>query len=115
MNNFVHTWSYPAQGFERAVAMITRPLYGRGTSSKPSHTLPDIMRCWDSRPIDEPTTSADVVTVTVLPRALSAAASSVQLDFASETSHAYVRAAGGTLSIPKLTRYDVVVGQSPDP
>ena len=95
--------------------MITRPFYSRGTSSKPSHTLPDIMRCWDSRPMNEPTTSADVVTVTVLPRALSAAASSVQLDFASETSHASVRAAGGTLSIPKLTRYHVVVGQSPDP
>ena len=73
------------------------------------------MLCWDSRPIDEPTTSADVVTVTVLPRALSAAASSVQLDFASETSHASVRAAGGSLGTPELTWYHVVVGQSPDP
>ena len=40
---------------------------------------------------------------------------SEQLEFASETSHASVRAAGGCLRIPKLTRYHVVVGQSPDP
>ena len=39
---------------------------------------------WYSRPIDEPTTSADVVTVTAPPGVLSAAAASVQLDFASE-------------------------------
>jgi hypothetical protein len=75
--------------------VMPRPFYGRRTSSKPSHTLPDITRWWYSRPIDEPTTSADVVTVTALPRALSAAAASVQLDFASETLHASVRAAGG--------------------
>ena len=73
------------------------------------------MRWWDSRSIDEPTTSADVVTVTALPRALPAAAASVQLDFASETLHASVRATGGSLSIPELTRYHAVVGQSPDP
>ena len=115
MNNCIHTYSYPAEGIERAYSMTTRPLYDRRTSSKPSHTLPDIMRCWDSRPIDEPTTSADVVTVTVLPRARPAAAASEQLEFASETSHASVRAAGGCLRIPKLTRYHVVEGQSPDP
>ena len=65
--------------------------------------------------IDEATASADVVAVTVLPQVLPAAAASDQLDFASETSHASVRAAGVCLSIPKLTRYHAVVGQSPDP
>ena len=65
--------------------------------------------------IDEPTTSADVVTVTALPRALSAAAACVQLEFASETLHASVRAAGGTLSISELIRHHTMVGQSPDP
>ena len=40
---------------------------------------------------------------------------SVQLDFASETLHASVRAAGGSLSIPELTRCHAVVGQLPDP
>ena len=95
--------------------MILRLLYGRQTSSKPAHTLPDIMCRCDSRLIAEETASADVVTVTVLPRALLAAAASEQLEFASETSHASVRAAGGCLRIPKLTRYHVMVGQSPDP
>ena len=65
--------------------------------------------------MDEATASADVVAVTVLPRALLAAAASDQLDFTSETSHASVQAAGGCLSIPKLTRYHAVVGQSPGP
>ena len=46
---------------------------------------------------------------------ISAAAANVQLEFASETPHASVRAAGGTLGIPEPTRYHVVVGQSPDP
>ena len=73
------------------------------------------MRWWYSRPIDEQTTSADVVTATALPRALSTAAASVQLDFASEPQDESVRAAGGSLGIPGLTRYHVVVGQSPDP
>ena len=73
------------------------------------------MRWWDSRPIDEPTTSSDVVTVTALPRALSTAAASVQLDFASEPQDESVRAAGGSLGIPELTRCHAVVGQSPDP
>ena len=35
--------------------------------------------------------------------------------FASETPHTSVRSAGGTLSIPHLTRCHAVVGQSPDP
>ena len=75
------------------------------------------MWCWDSRPVDESTASADVVTVTALPRASigARAAANVQLEFASETPHASVRAAGGSLGIPELTRYHVVVGQSPDP
>ena len=37
------------------------------------------------------------------------------VDFASETPHASVRSAGGTLSIAELTRCHVVVGQSSDP
>ena len=49
-------------------------MYGRWVDSQPSQTLPDIIWYSDSRLIYEPTASADVVTVTSLPRALSAAA-----------------------------------------
>ena len=44
-----------------AESMMPRPLYGRRTSFKPSHTSPDIIRRWGSRPIHEPTTSAGTV------------------------------------------------------
>ena len=73
------------------------------------------MRRWDSRPIDEPTPSADAVTVTALAGALSAAEASVQLDFASEPPDESVGSADGSLSIPELTRCHAMVGQSPDP
>ena len=76
------------------------------------------MRWWDSRLIHEPTTSADAVLVKRSPtvaKPLLFTAASVQLDFASEPQDESVRAAGGSLGIPGLTRYHVVVGQSPDP
>ena len=90
-------------------------MYGRQKGFQPSQTFKDSTRCQDCRPIHEVIASADVVTVTALPRALSAAAVNVQLEFASETPHASVRAAGGTLSIPHLTQCHMVAGQSPDP
>ena len=43
------------------------------------------------------------------------APASRSVDFASETPHASVRAAGGSLGIAELTRCHAVVGQSPDP
>ena len=70
---------------------------------EPSQTLPNIIRYSDSRPIYEPTTSADVVTVASLPRALSAATASVQLEGASVTPYASMRMKSGCLSIRKLT------------
>ena len=78
-------------------------MYGRQKGSQPSQTFQDITRCQDCCLVDEPTASVDVVTVTALPGALLAAAASVQLEGASETLHACVRASGGCLSIPKLT------------
>ena len=52
------------------------------------------------------------MTATALPGALSAAAASVQLDFASEPQDESMRAAGGTLGIPELTRCHAVVWDS---
>ena len=89
-------------------------MYGRQKGSQPSQTFKDSTRCQDCRLIHEVIASADVMTVTALPGALLAAAASVQLEGASETLHAYFRASGGCLSIPKLTRHRAVVGQSPD-
>ena len=43
------------------------------------------------------------------------APASRSVDFASETPHASVRAAGGSLGIAELIRCHAVVGQSPDP
>ena len=73
------------------------------------------MRWWDSRPIHEPTTSADAVVVKRSPKPFSRAAASALPEGASEPQDESVRAAGGTLGIPELTRWHTVVGQSPDP
>ena len=55
------------------------------------------------------------MTVTLLPRALSAAVASVQLEGASETPYASVRTQSGCLSMGKLARYHTDMVQSPDP
>ena len=73
------------------------------------------MRWWDSHLIDEPTTSADAAVVKRSPKPLSFTASSALPEGASEPQDESVLAAGGSLGIPELTRYHVVVGQSPDP
>ena len=76
------------------------------------------MRWLDSRLIHEPTTSADAVVVKRSPTVAETAlviASSALLEGASEPQDESVRAAGGTLGIPELTRCHTVVGQSPDP
>ena len=49
------------------------------------------------------------------PSSLSRDASSALSEGTSETPHASVRAAGGSLSIPQVTRYHAMVAQSPDP
>ena len=90
-------------------------LCGRRAGLWASQSSQGVMRWWDSRLIHEPTTSADAVVVKRSPKPFSRAAASALPEGASEPQDESVRAAGGTLGIPELTRWHTVVGQSPDP
>ena len=70
---------------------------------------------WGSRLIHERTASADALVVQPSPQALSTSLAELVSEDASEPPDESVRSEGGSLSIPELTRYHAVVGQSPDP